>query len=176
MSRPVTPEPRLVQISARAVPNARVSGGRRQGVGGQFGVADVAGLDGRGLFGGAAAAPVGPQHVPGDPVQPGPGVLVPAGIETVPPGERAGPDLTEQVVGDLPAGPAGQETVHGDLVPPDHLDERVGPAAGGPLDQRAVGFHPPSFAVLLPCSCAGSAAAFGRRGRGNGGTSPPAGP
>jgi hypothetical protein len=38
-------------------------------------------------------------------------------------------------------GPAGQEAVHGNFVPPDDLDERVGTAVDGALDQRAVCLH-----------------------------------
>jgi hypothetical protein len=64
------------------------------------------------------------------------------GVEPGPPAERPDPHLAEQVVGGLPAGPAGQVGVHGDLMAPDDLDERVGAPARRPLDQDAVRFHP----------------------------------
>jgi hypothetical protein len=91
--------------------------------------------------------PVSAQHVASDPVQPGPRVGA-VGPEGGPRGECANPDLAQQVIGRLAAGPAGEEPVHGNLVSPDNLDERVGSPAHGPLDQRTVCLHSPAFLYL----------------------------
>jgi hypothetical protein len=65
--------------------------------------------------------------------------------------ERPDPHLAEQVVSHLASRPAGDESVHGGLVPPDDLDERVGTAPRRLLDQRAIGLHvpPPEFPLTF---------------------------
>ena len=54
----------------------------------------------------------------------------------------------------LLARPPGQEPVHRDLVTPDHLDECVGAAPHGLLDQHTVGLHvAPKRCLPSTCYC-----------------------
>src|SRR4051794_2434619 len=104
--------------------------------------------------------PVGPQHVPGDPVQPWPRVLT-RRVVTVSGRERPDPHLAEQVIGCLMSRPAREEPVNGDLVTPDDLDEGVGTAPRGALDQRAVRLHVTPPVLPLIRYCGKPARAFG---------------
>ena len=72
--------------------------------------------------------------------------------------------LMWQVIGGLAPGPAGQERVNGGLVTLDNLDERVGAAPHGPLDQHpVVGVHVTSHPAIARRRPGRSLQSAGRR-------------